>query len=89
MADTRVAVKFIYKNKVPTHGWVNSRHWGAAPGLVQREDGARIVPMEAYVLRNIRHDGVVAYIDAFEDSLYFYLVSLAFLPLMLMYDVRI
>lgn len=44
---------------------------------MQREDGARIVPMEAYVLRNIRHDGVVGYIDSFEDSLYFYLVSFA------------
>lgn len=73
--ETRVAVKFIYKNKVPSHGWVNSRHWGDAPGLIQREDGARIVPMEAYVLRNIRHDGVVGYLDSYEDAQYFYLVS--------------
>lgn len=69
-----VAVKFIFRNKVPNHGWVNSRHWGAAPGLIQREDGVRIVPMEAYVLRNVRHDGVVAFVDLFEDESYFYLV---------------
>lgn len=71
-----VAVKFIFRDKVPNHGWVNSRHWGDAPGLMQREDGSRIVPMEAYVLRNVRHEGVVAYVDLFEDDTYFYLVSL-------------
>lgn len=70
-----VAVKFIFRNKVPSHSWVNSRHWGDAPGLMTREDGKRIVPMEAYVLRNVRHQGVVAYVDLFEDDTYFYLVS--------------
>jgi serine/threonine protein kinase len=33
------------------------------------------VPMEAYVLRNVKHSGVVSFIDLFEDSTYFYLVT--------------
>jgi serine/threonine protein kinase len=32
--------------------------------------------MEAFVLRSIRHEGVVGYIDLFEDERYFYLVCL-------------
>ena len=40
-------------------------------------EGYRIVPLEAFVLRSVRHEGVVAYIDLFEDEKYFYLVSFA------------
>lgn len=69
-----VAVKFIERAKIPAYGWVKSRHWGDAPGLFPMVDGYRIVPMEAFVLRSVRHEGVVAYIDLFEDEKYFYLV---------------
>lgn len=74
-----VAVKFIERSKIPSRGWVKSRHWGEAPGLLPMVDGYRIVPLEAFVLRSVRHEGVVAYIDLFEDEKYFYLVSLGVL----------
>lgn len=70
-----VAVKFIERAKIPSHGFVKSRHWGEAPGLSPMVEGYRIVPLEAFVLRSVRHEGVVAYIDLFEDEKYFYLVS--------------
>lgn len=70
-----VAVKFIERNKIPSHGWVTSRYWGEAPGLSPPTEGYRNVPLEAFVLRSVRHDGVVAFIDLFEDETYFYLVS--------------
>lgn len=69
-----VAVKFIERAKIPSHGWVKSRSWGETPGLTQAP-GPKLVPMEAFVLRSVRHDGVVAFIDLFEDQKYFYLVS--------------
>ncbi|BGO94391.1 hypothetical protein NBRC10512_002089 [Rhodotorula toruloides] len=72
--DSRsVAVKFIERAKIPSHGWVKSRSWGDTPGLTQ-PTGPKLVPMEAFVLRSIRHEGVVAFIDLFEDDKYFYLV---------------
>ncbi|GAA6016783.1 hypothetical protein JCM10207_003250 [Rhodosporidiobolus poonsookiae] len=68
-----VAVKFIERAKIPAHGWVKSRSWGETPGLTQAP-GPKLVPMEAFVLRSIRHEGVVAFIDLFEDDKYFYLI---------------
>ncbi|GAA6053599.1 hypothetical protein JCM3770_001546 [Rhodotorula araucariae] len=68
-----VAVKFIERAKIPSHAWVKSRSWGDTPGLTQ-PSGPKLVPMEAFVLRSIRHEGVVAFIDLFEDEKYFYLV---------------
>ncbi|GAA5853680.1 hypothetical protein JCM8547_007411 [Rhodosporidiobolus lusitaniae] len=68
-----VAVKFIERAKIPSHGWVKSRSWGETPGLIQPV-GPKLIPMEAFVLRSIRHDGVVGFIDLFEDERYFYLV---------------
>lgn len=79
-----VAVKFIERTKIPNHGWVKSRHWGEAPGLSPMVEGYRVVPLEAFVLRSVRHEGVVAYIDLFEDEKYFYLVS--FSPLASRFD---
>ena len=73
-----VAVKFIERAKIPSHGWVKSRSWGDTPGLTQ-PSGPKLVPMEAFVLRSIRHEGVVAFIDLFEDDKYFYLVRPVFL----------
>ncbi|KAK4055045.1 hypothetical protein OIO90_003386 [Microbotryomycetes sp. JL221] len=69
-----VAVKFIERAKIPSHGWVKSRHWGEAPGLSPLSEGYRVVPLEAFVLRSIKHKGVVGFIDLFEDAQYFYLV---------------
>ncbi|KAJ1532397.1 hypothetical protein HK096_006998 [Nowakowskiella sp. JEL0078] len=56
-----VAVKFIYKHKIPSNLLI--------------QDGAGIVPMEIYILRRIHHDNIIKYLDFFEDSVFFYLVT--------------
>ncbi|KAK9898930.1 Pkinase-domain-containing protein [Cystobasidium minutum MCA 4210] len=53
-----VAVKFIFRER-------------PADGQSATE---RLVPLEAYVLRLIRHPGVVAFLDLIEDESVFYLV---------------
>ncbi|KAM0756060.1 Pkinase-domain-containing protein [Meredithblackwellia eburnea MCA 4105] len=73
--QSSVAVKFIEKAKIPSHGWVISRSFSPASGVAAKEDGQRLLPMEAYILGYVRNiPGVVRYIDLFEDSRYFYLV---------------
>ncbi|KAL7751503.1 hypothetical protein RI367_002964 [Sorochytrium milnesiophthora] len=59
--DTEVAVKFIYKNKVPVTGFAKDVELG-------------VVPIEVFVLKNTHHDNVVAFIDLFTDSKFYYLV---------------
>jgi serine/threonine protein kinase len=56
-----VAVKFIWKNKVPSHGWVRDPTMG-------------VIPLEAFVLRVVDHPCVVKFIDLFDDDEFFYLV---------------
>ncbi|CAO1616969.1 unnamed protein product [Sympodiomycopsis kandeliae] len=56
-----VAVKFIWKSKVPTHGWVRDPNLG-------------VIPLEAFVLRVVDHPCVVKFIDLFDDDEFFYLV---------------
>ena len=56
-----VAVKFIIKDKVPEHAWMED-------GVVGR------LPTEVVLLSYIQHDNVVKCLDLFEDPLYFYLV---------------
>lgn len=61
-ADKRpVAVKFIWKSKVPTHGWV-------------RDPTLGVIPLEAFVLRVVDHPGVVKFINLYDDEDFFYLV---------------
>ena len=57
-----VAVKFIIKDKVPEHGWME-------------DDVVGRLPTEVVLLSFIQHDNVVKCLDLFEDLLYFYLVS--------------
>ncbi len=62
VADKRpVAVKFIWKDKVPSHGWVRDPHLG-------------VIPMEAFALKVIDHPNVVKFIELFQDDEFFYLV---------------
>lgn len=56
-----VAVKFIWKEKVPSHGWVRDDKFGA-------------IPMEAFVLKVIDSPYVVKFVDLFADSEFFYLI---------------
>ncbi|KAG0242853.1 hypothetical protein BGX31_011443 [Mortierella sp. GBA43] len=56
-----VAVKFIFREKVPVYGWAKDPELG-------------MIPMEIYVLRHVRHPNVIGYLNAFQDSKFFYLV---------------
>ena len=57
-----VAVKFIIKDKVPEHAWME-------------DDDVGRLPTEVVLLSFIQHENVVRCLDLFEDLLYFYLVS--------------
>lgn len=57
-----VAVKFIIKDKVPEHSWINDPTFGR-------------LPMEVVILSFVNHESVVKCLDVFEDSIYFYLVQ--------------
>ncbi|KAF8798731.1 kinase-like protein [Phlegmacium glaucopus] len=57
-----VAVKFIIKDKVPEHAWME-------------DDVVGRLPTEVVLLSFIQHDNVVKCLDVFEDPLYFYLVQ--------------
>ncbi|KAJ3532123.1 hypothetical protein NMY22_g7873 [Coprinellus aureogranulatus] len=57
-----VAVKFIIKEKVPEHCWINDPAYGK-------------LPMEVVVLSYVNHDNIVKCLDVYEDPLYFYLVQ--------------
>ncbi|KAI9140293.1 kinase-like domain-containing protein [Paraphysoderma sedebokerense] len=59
--EVEVAVKFIFKNKVPIHGWAKDKQLG-------------VIPMEAFILKNIRHKNIVAFLDFYEDNKFYYLV---------------
>ncbi|KDE02763.1 CAMK protein kinase [Microbotryum lychnidis-dioicae p1A1 Lamole] len=73
-ADGRqVAIKLILKNRMARESIVRAR-WEASEGLDMWEDGTIVLPLEAYVLRQARHRGVVEYLDLFADDDYFYLV---------------
>ncbi|KAG2178978.1 hypothetical protein INT43_001827 [Umbelopsis isabellina] len=56
-----VAVKFIFREKVPAHAWANDTDLG-------------MIPMEIYVLKNVKHPSIIAFLDAYQDARFFYLV---------------
>jgi len=56
-----LAVKFIIKDKVPEHAWMEDEVIGR-------------LPTEVVLLSYISHEGIVKCLDLFEDELYFYLV---------------
>ncbi|KAK0555989.1 hypothetical protein OC844_005977 [Tilletia horrida] len=56
-----VAVKFIWKEKVPSQGWVRDRDLG-------------VVPMEVFVLKTVRHPSIIRFIELFDDDQFFYLI---------------
>ena len=66
-----MAVKFIFKNRVPSHGWIRKRFPDGKGGFIHE-----VIPTEVYTLQRIRHPGVVRFVDLFEDAIFFYLVSL-------------
>ncbi|KAJ3283518.1 hypothetical protein HDU79_008986 [Rhizoclosmatium sp. JEL0117] len=54
-----VAVKFIVKHRVHT--------WHA--------DGLHKIPLEIYILKQVKHPNIISYVDYFEDDKFFYLVT--------------
>lgn len=61
-SSQHVAVKFVEKRKIPSWGWCHD------PELGQ-------VPAEVALLRTLDHPGIIKFIELFQDSLYFYVVS--------------
>ena len=56
-----VAVKFIIKEKVSEHAWIEDAVFGR-------------LPMEVMLLSLVDHENIVKCLDLFEDKFYFYLV---------------
>ncbi|KAI8995940.1 kinase-like domain-containing protein [Gaertneriomyces semiglobifer] len=56
-----VAVKFMYKDRVPPDAYARDRKLGT-------------VPLEVVLLRRMKHEHVVGFVDFFEDERFFYLV---------------
>lgn len=57
-----VAVKFIIKDKVPEHAWIDDDLFGR-------------LPTEVMLVSILDHENIVKCLDVFEDDYYFYLVS--------------
>ncbi|KAG5637038.1 hypothetical protein H0H81_006033 [Sphagnurus paluster] len=62
LEDYEVAVKFIIKDKVPDHAWMEDETIGR-------------LPTEVMLLSFIEHENIVKCLDLFEDHLYFYLIQ--------------
>jgi len=56
-----VAVKFIIRKKVPSHGWVQDSKLGRHP-------------TEIWLLSRIQHPNIADFLEYFEDDVYYYLV---------------
>lgn len=56
-----VAVKFIFRDKVPMHGWAKDPEMG-------------LIPMEIHVLRHVQHANIIGFLNAYQDARFFYLV---------------
>lgn len=57
----KTACKFIWRHKVPQHQWVSDPHYGP-------------IPMEAFILKVVRHPHIVQFIELFQDDRFFFLV---------------
>ncbi|TPX33727.1 hypothetical protein SmJEL517_g03400 [Synchytrium microbalum] len=57
-----VAVKFIYKELAGLNGFMRDPVHG-------------ILPMEIFLLRKLRHNNIIRFIECFEDHRYYYLVT--------------
>ncbi|KAJ6475363.1 kinase-like domain-containing protein [Mycena vitilis] len=62
LTGTEVAVKFILKEKVPDHSWMEDSTF-------------RRLPTEVMLLRVIDHENIVKCLGLYEDPLYYYLVQ--------------
>ncbi|KAJ3156611.1 hypothetical protein HDU89_004393 [Geranomyces variabilis] len=60
--SAQVAVKFMYKDRIPITHWLRDRQLGGT------------VPLEIFILKRLDHPHVVKFLDFFEDKRFFYLV---------------
>lgn len=60
-SQKNVAVKFIFKNKVPRSAWVPDEKEG-------------FIPMECFIMKQIDHPNIVKYLGSYSDSKLFYIV---------------
>ncbi|KAJ3274418.1 hypothetical protein HDV01_003022 [Terramyces sp. JEL0728] len=58
----QVACKFIFKSKVPATSWINDRDLGRCP-------------IEVAVIKNIKHENIIEFVDYFEDTLLCYCIT--------------
>ncbi|TPX65938.1 hypothetical protein SpCBS45565_g04816 [Spizellomyces sp. 'palustris'] len=56
-----VAVKFMFKDRIPVENWLRDRQLGT-------------VPLEIFILKRLDHENIVRYLDFYEDKKFFYLV---------------
>lgn len=61
LSRQEVAVKFIVKERVPEHAWMEDELLGR-------------LPTEIVLLNSLNHENIIKFLDLFEDNLYFYLV---------------
>jgi len=59
--DKKVAVKFIFKNKIPKSAWAHDEKEGD-------------IPMECFIMKRINHPNIVKYLDSYSDPKLFYIV---------------
>ncbi|KAJ3044806.1 hypothetical protein HDV00_000683 [Rhizophlyctis rosea] len=58
---TKVAVKFMYKDRIPVTNWLRDRQLGT-------------VPLEAFILKRLNHPNIVKFLGFYEDTKFVYLV---------------
>ncbi|KAJ9075919.1 hypothetical protein DSO57_1031042 [Entomophthora muscae] len=60
-SNTKVAVKFLFKNKIPRSQLVVDAVMGC-------------IPRETYILDKVNHPGIVKFLDLFQDQCFYYMV---------------
>ena len=63
----RVAIKFLYRSRVPTNRLAYDREFV--------KGGVMVLPMEIYILRRLRHPNVIEFVEFSCDRTFFYLIT--------------
>ncbi|KWU41873.1 kinase-like protein [Rhodotorula sp. JG-1b] len=75
-ADNRIfAAKLIAKDRIAKSALIRTLRWGYVPeGFTADQDGAVVVPVEAWALRRVSHANVCAFEELFADATFYYLI---------------
>mgnify|MGYP002718904047 FL=1 len=81
-ADNRIfAAKLIAKDRIAKSALIRTLRWGYVPqGFTADQDGAVVVPVEAWALRRVSHANVCAFEELFADDTFYYLVRMYDFP---------